>query len=278
MKQIILIALSFLIFSCKKENQNNVNQQAKTSTALSIISGTATYGSDGIPNFINVFAQDVNSGKVFKHKLFDREQGYFEILVPQGSYYVYSTNDKEEAKPNKNQIIKVFKHKIENVNAQDLSVSNFVPVNNEMLESSNQENNILFLGYLRNIASNEDLDIKHILKSLKSINQNWELTGENSKNGEVMYMNQITKEVLAVNFQGQNGLIKYMQTEKNSNFQINVIELDKQLTDNKIQYIRTIEEGNEVLKDFKDSNYYYTTKKLMENNNPSVYILEIERK
>ncbi|MFV0305596.1 MAG: hypothetical protein ACK5IC_08980 [Moheibacter sp.] len=270
-----------IMYMSRKDFVTDNKETSKTESKIedAKISGNATYASDGIPDFINVYAQEINSKKIYEHKIFDRKQGYFEMYLPDGDYIIFSTDDASNIEPNLSQVVKVRNgNEIKNINAQDLSISNFVPVRNESSERNHQERKLLFLNYLKSVATIDDIDTEQLLKSLTSIDGNWEFTGINSVNGEVMYMNQITKEVLAINFKGQNGLLKYSLIKRDNNFQNNVLELDRQLKSNKIKYIRTIKEGNEELKDYEDSDYYYTTKKLIENNQPSVFILDIERK
>jgi hypothetical protein len=170
---------------------------------ISIISGIATYGSDGIPDFINVYAQDVNSGKIFKYKLFDRKQGYFEIQVPQGSYYVYSTNAENQVKPNKNQIVNVFKEKIENINAQDLSVSNFVPV----IEKENYETSNITLRLLENLTDLKNINPSKVQTQLQSFNENWRFRNDYSENGEYFFGKQ--NEVILLRLKGKKNTLFY---------------------------------------------------------------------
>lgn len=113
-------------FNTKKEistkKQNIGDEKAK-------VSGIATYPSEGIPDYINVYAQDINSKKIYEHKFFDRKQGYFEIYLSDGDYIIFSTDDTSNIKPDLSQTIKIRNgYEIENVNAQDLFQGGFIPL------------------------------------------------------------------------------------------------------------------------------------------------------
>lgn len=127
--------------SKNNSNQQYLNQSNTESTSFEkqnevtengLISGYASYASEGIPDFIDVYAENKENHEIIKHNIFNRETGVFQIEVPNGIYYVYSTNDIENIKSDKNVIIEIINgNKVKEVKAQDLSVSNFVPVKEE---------------------------------------------------------------------------------------------------------------------------------------------------
>src|SRR5690606_29835480 len=86
---------------------NKETSKKKTKIEKGKISGIATYPSEGVPDYINVYAQDINSKKIYEHKIFDRKQGYFEMYLPDGDYIIFSTDDTSTIKPDLSQIIKV---------------------------------------------------------------------------------------------------------------------------------------------------------------------------
>lgn len=111
------------------DTDNKETSKKETKIENTKVSGNATYGSDGIPDFINVYAQDINSKKIYEHKFFDRKQGYFEIYLPDGDYIIFSTNNVTDIEPNLSQVIKVRNgNEIKNINAQDLVQYGFVPL------------------------------------------------------------------------------------------------------------------------------------------------------
>lgn len=206
----------------QKTDEFSLNQILKESNkeesnkSFSIISGQATYASDGIPDYINVFAKNIETNQITKHTLFDRDKGYFEIKIPKGNYYVFSTNDENNITPDKSKIIKVEQGKdVKNVEAQDLYISHFVPVVNKI---QNDESYTITLKLLENLADLEQINTNKVEKQLQEFDKDWKYRKDYSSNGEYFFGKQ--NEVIELSLKG----VKYTFLDENT-----YNEIDEQL-------------------------------------------------
>lgn len=140
MKNIIqlLFVITFL-FSCNNNKKEDKTLVSKINSEFVEVSGIATYGSDGIPNYINVFAKNLKTKEIFEHSSFNRETGQYILNIPKGKYYIFSATSKNDFKSFDEKIIEVNSN-LNNIEAQDW-------YNNGLSESiditENQENKFI---------------------------------------------------------------------------------------------------------------------------------------
>lgn len=228
---------SIMYFSRTKTLRDENIITNETNNLKTKVSGIATYPSDGIPDFVNVYAQNISSKKIYQHKIFDRKQGYFEIELPQGEYYIFSAENSDNFnKPSKNEVIKVINGKsIENVNAQDLFNSNFVPV----IENESNETNNITLRLLENLTDLKNINPPKIQTQLQSFNENWIFRNDYSEKGEYFFGKQ--NEIIKLRLKGIKNTLFYSFLDKNTFEEIkeqvnNYVDLKILKTENDMDY------------------------------------------
>lgn len=140
MKKIIqILLLTIILFGCNDNKKTNSNTNEKNNTDFVEVKGIATYGSDGIPNYINVYAKNIETNTIYEHSSFNRDNGKYILKIPKGEYYIFSATSKNDYKSYDEKIIKV-NNNLENVEAQDW-YNNGLSENIESIEK--QENKFI---------------------------------------------------------------------------------------------------------------------------------------
>ncbi len=208
---------SIMYFTKNEKKLKDFHSEISSKSEKSLISGIATFPSDGIPDYINVYAQDISSKEIFEHKIFDRKQGYFEIYLDKGKYFIFSAeNSTNFNNPNQNKIVEVYQNQnISNIQAQDLSINNFTVQQNL---NENYETNFT-LRLLEDLTDINDINIKDIENQLKSFKNDWQFKNKYSENGEYSFGRE--NEVIIIRLKGLKNTLFYTFLDKSIFTEIN---------------------------------------------------------